>query len=109
LETRLAPVEPPAPPTFSMMICWLISSLMGGARMRATTSIGPPAGKGTTMVTVRLGQSSALAGLAQASQTANAAIVLTMVASRLRTLGASPLNSIACHSGAPLLRRARNP
>ena len=36
---------------------------MGCAKIRATTSSGPPAGKGTTMVTVRAGQSWALRGL----------------------------------------------
>src|SRR6185436_15305790 len=55
---------PPAPLTFSMMICWPSSSDIGGAMMRAATSIGPPAGNGTTMVMVRTGQACAQAGTA---------------------------------------------
>ena len=55
---------------------------MGGAMIRATMSSGPPAGKGTTMVTLRLGQSWARAGSAHASKaTTSAAIALTMAAS----------------------------
>src|SRR5215470_11014301 len=65
---------PPAPPLFSMMTCWPSSSVSGGAKIRPTTSIGPPAGNGTTMVMGRLGQSCALAGPAQASATMNAVI-----------------------------------
>src|SRR6185295_3379274 len=61
---------PPAPLTFSMMICWPSSSDIGGAMMRAATSIGPPAGNGTTMVTVRTGQSSAQAGKGSATSAA---------------------------------------
>src|SRR5712671_389612 len=71
----------PPPPIFSMMICWPSDSLIGGARILATTSIGPPAGKGTTMVTVRVGQSCARTALAQTSTRASAAIVRSMAAS----------------------------
>jgi hypothetical protein len=76
--------------TFSMMICWPRSSPMGGARMRPTTSIGPPAGNGTTMVRVRAGHSCAAAG-AQAGTNASAAAMslLTIVHLPLRTPYAS--------------------
>jgi len=47
---------PDAPPArFSTMKCWPIVSLSFCARMRATPSTDPPAGNGTTTVTVREG------------------------------------------------------
>src|SRR3954470_1887184 len=47
---------PPPPPTFSTITCWPSCSPRLVAMMRPTTSIGPPAAKGTTMVTGRAGQ-----------------------------------------------------
>src|SRR5262245_24606857 len=41
---------PPAPATFSMMICCLSAAPMVCPRRRATVSVGPPAENGTTMV-----------------------------------------------------------
>jgi hypothetical protein len=43
LAARAAPVIPPAPPTFSITICWPRISLMRAARIRAMVSTGPPA------------------------------------------------------------------
>jgi len=46
----------PAPPTFSISTVWLLSPLRNTSpRSRATLSVGPPAEKGTTMVTARSG------------------------------------------------------
>src|SRR4030095_13693798 len=47
---------PPAPPWFSMMICWPISFDTWAAMSRAMPSVGPPAVNGTTQVTVLAGQ-----------------------------------------------------
>ncbi len=52
---------PPPPGWFSMMIGLPSVSPKVGCRTRASVSIGPPAANGTTMVTGRLGQSSARA------------------------------------------------
>src|SRR5437899_1511884 len=41
---------PPAPPIFSMTICWPSVRLMDSATRRVTVSVGPPAAAGTTMV-----------------------------------------------------------
>ena len=49
------PVVPPAPATFSITICWPSVRDMCSATMRATTSVGPPAANGTTMVIGRSG------------------------------------------------------
>jgi hypothetical protein len=61
LATLAAPSVPPAPPTFSMMTgCpsfWRSTS----PRSRATLSVGPPAAKGTTMVTGFSGYSASAA------------------------------------------------
>src|SRR5262245_13385085 len=54
--TRIAPVIPPATPTFSTTICWPSTSLRWVANKRAMTSVPPPATNGTTMVTGRVGQ-----------------------------------------------------
>src|SRR5580704_17087783 len=53
---------PPAPPTFSTITCCCKASLKADCRMRATASIGPPVANGTTIVSGRLGQVSALIG-----------------------------------------------
>ena len=56
LATLLAPSVPPAPPTFSTTMVAPPSGLrMASAKSRATLSVGPPAAKGTTMVTVLSG------------------------------------------------------
>jgi hypothetical protein len=49
------PVVPPAPATFSMMICWPSVRDMCSPTMRAVTSVGPPAAKGTIIVMGRSG------------------------------------------------------
>jgi len=41
---------PPAPGTFSMMICWPSCVLVRWAMSRAMASVGPPAAKGTIQV-----------------------------------------------------------
>jgi hypothetical protein len=55
LATRLLPMVPPAPVTFSTMICWPSSFDMGPTIMRAVVSDGPPGGNGDTSVMMRLG------------------------------------------------------
>ena len=47
MATRVMPVLPPAPPTFSTTSCWPNVRDMCSARMRVTTSVGPPAANGT--------------------------------------------------------------
>ena len=56
--------------------CWPSSSDIRGVMMRATTSIGPPAANGTTIVTGRAGQSCAEAATVA---TANAASAVPMM------------------------------
>src|SRR5260370_19728904 len=59
--TRSARTLPPAPERFSTTTGWPSSACMRGWMMRATMSISPPGGYGTTMVTVRLGNACAAA------------------------------------------------
>src|SRR5580700_5565194 len=63
---------PPAPPTFSTTTCWPRISLTRCAITRPSTSVGPPAANGTTMVTGRVGQSCAPAVPVRASNPASA-------------------------------------
>jgi hypothetical protein len=68
---RFEPVMPPAPPTFSITICWPRISAVRAAMVRPSTSTAPPAANGTTMVIGRFGQvpaSCAKAGAAQATR-----------------------------------------
>src|SRR5262249_47937312 len=58
---------PPAPPTFSMITCWLRTSERRRPRMRPSTSVPPPAANGTTMVSGRAGQVWETAGVLQAT------------------------------------------
>src|SRR5262245_738288 len=94
-----------------MMICWPRSSAIGGARIRPTTSIGPPAGKGTTMVSVRAGQSCAGAGWIDASTSASAAAtgVLTMLPSEgLRAFASIRAGAARLDRAGPALDLAGN-
>src|SRR6266540_643989 len=52
---------PPAPPLFSITICWPQTSESRLARTRATASVPPPAGNGATRRTKRRGQACACA------------------------------------------------
>src|SRR5216684_2929622 len=52
---RVVPVVPPAPVTFSTTTCWPSVRDMWSPTMRATTSVGPPAAKGTMRVMGRSG------------------------------------------------------
>src|ERR1700722_9859322 len=61
---------PPAPPMFSTITCCCKASLKADCRMRATASIGPPVANGTTNVSGRLGQVSALIGVAKIASNA---------------------------------------
>ncbi len=63
----------PAPVTFSMMTAWPSVSFMRSPRMRASVSVGPPAGNGTIMVIGREGKVSAPAALKHPSVAASAA------------------------------------
>src|SRR5882672_4586486 len=67
---------PPAPVTFSTTTCWPSVFDIGPAISRATVSDGPPAWKGDTMVTKRLGKSWAWAAGVTRSATARQGIVL---------------------------------
>jgi hypothetical protein len=64
---------PPAPPTFSTTIGWPRRSLRLAAITRPSRSVGPPAAKGITMVTGRVGHSWARAGTQSASNARAAA------------------------------------
>jgi hypothetical protein len=46
---------PPAPPAFSMVICWPRIFDMACAVMREIASVGPPAAAGTMMLIGRVG------------------------------------------------------
>jgi hypothetical protein len=53
--TRPVPTVPAAPVGFSTTTDWPSAVFIRSARMRASASVGPPAGKGTTMVMGRDG------------------------------------------------------
>src|SRR5215470_18011622 len=53
--TRPVPMVPAAPVGFSTMTDWPSDPFIRSASTRASASVGPPAGKGTTMVTGRIG------------------------------------------------------
>src|SRR5688572_21219207 len=59
--TMSAPIVPPAPPRLSTSTCWPIDSPMRCATSRATTSVVPPAGKGTTIRSGRAGKAGSAA------------------------------------------------
>src|SRR6266852_4851532 len=65
--TAAAPIRPPAPLRFSTMTCWPRASENAGATVRAGMSTLPLGGQGTTIFTVRLGKSWALAPAAAAA------------------------------------------
>src|SRR5690348_12064452 len=71
---------PPAPPTFSITICWPRISAARAASVRPSTSTAPPAANGTTMVIGRLGKSCADAGTANGGSESQAR------AARMRTM-----------------------
>jgi len=51
----MAPIEPEAPPRFSITTCRPRTSDRRGWKMRAMVSVEPPGGKGTTIRTGRSG------------------------------------------------------
>jgi hypothetical protein len=53
--TRIEPIVPPAPGTFSTMNCFPSVCDMCSLTTRAAKSVVPPAANGTTMVTGRVG------------------------------------------------------
>src|SRR5271163_2821728 len=61
---------PPATPTFSTITCCCKASLKADCKMRATASIGPPVANGTTIVSGRFGQVSALIDVADTASMA---------------------------------------
>src|SRR6266849_6054564 len=65
--TAAVPIRPPAPLRFSTMTCWPRASENAGATVRAVMSTLPLGGQGTTIFTVRLGKSCALAPAAAAA------------------------------------------
>src|SRR5262245_47681984 len=73
-------MAPFAPGLFSMMTFWPSTALSLSAMRRATKSVGPPAGKATTMRMTRLGKSCARAGAA----TSHASAASTTAQSLLR-------------------------
>src|SRR5580704_657554 len=110
---------PPPPPTFSMITCWPKISDRRAPRIRASTSDPLPAGNVTTMVTGRVGQSCAAAGMIAAASAAPAMMLLmrdtavlrfTDLASRVRAYDAgkhSPIPNVppSGGSGPPHHRR----
>src|SRR5882724_6393068 len=84
---------PPAPPTFSITICWPRISLMRGVTIRVNTSAGPPAANGTITVIGRDGYVCADASSVVAK------IALKPTAKALIRIGGPPWdggNSCAC-------------
>ena len=65
--TRPTPMVPPAPPTFSTITVWPSDFDITPASVRATVSVGPPATKGTTIVTGLAGYACAPATLLNAN------------------------------------------
>src|SRR3954465_7436397 len=63
--TRLTPMLPPAPVTFSTTTVWPRLFVIRSAMIRAIVSVGPPAENGTTTVTGRTGKFCADAALQQ--------------------------------------------
>src|SRR3954452_8275308 len=59
--TRVAPIAPLAPATFSTMTGWPNTAVRGSLAVRAMVSVFPPAAYGTTAVIGRVGQSPACA------------------------------------------------
>src|SRR5262245_61303858 len=59
------PINPPAPPAFSIRICCLSGSVITEATTRASVSVGPPAAAGTTKITGLFGNSCANAPVAR--------------------------------------------
>ncbi|MCY1376460.1 hypothetical protein D9M69_639500 [compost metagenome] len=101
-----APMELPAPGTLSMMTLAPPSGLRSAsARSRATRSVGPPAAKGTTMVTgLPAGKSCAWAHTARATAArANIFFMEVSVKVKKKNQGAregTRLSSVGgCHSG----------
>src|SRR5262245_46087268 len=98
----------------STMTCWPSSSDSRGVRMRATTSIGPPAANGTTTVGGRAGQSCAGAAAGNASAPASRAPMMIARCIRLSSIGAGaarldragPALDLARHELAEIVRRA---
>src|SRR3712207_2104014 len=64
--TCAAPIAPPAPARFSTTKGWPVRACSRSASGRATTSLEPPGGKGTTSRTGREGQGDDAAGCARA-------------------------------------------
>ena len=76
---------PPAPPTFSKTTVWPKSSERRDAKMRPMASAALPAANGYTMVTGRIGQSCAVAGVIAPTSTVKAAMILILGIGALRT------------------------
>ena len=64
--TRVMPIAPPAPVTSSITTDWPSVPCICSARMRHSVSRGPPAEKGTMIVTGLVGKACALAPTGQA-------------------------------------------
>src|SRR5262249_7360310 len=69
---------PPAPPTFSKTTVWPKSSERRDANRRPRTSAALPAANGYTMVTGRVGQSCAVAGVIAPTSAAKAGVILIL-------------------------------
>src|ERR671911_2808571 len=74
---------PAAPVTFSMMNCWPSSLPMRSPMMRGRRSVGPPAAKGTIMVTGLVGQAWPKAGAAASTRAAASMCLRNIVVSSL--------------------------
>src|SRR5262249_2882012 len=91
-DTRSESLMPPPPGILSTITCLPITSVRYCARMRPSMSTGPPAAKGTTMVTGRAGQSWACAPAAAA----NAATASAVIGAHLRLISCSANSLIDC-------------
>src|SRR5436190_18840557 len=97
---RTTPMLAPAPVTLSMITGWPSDTRMRSERMRASVSVGPPAGNGTMMVSGRDGKGSALAPQLTASAKAAATAAIFMfppvVACKMTCAGAGTSSPGEC-------------
>src|SRR5262245_27290917 len=95
---RVATV-PPAPPRFSTTTCWPSVLLIRSATSRASASLPPPAGNGTTSVTARFGKVCAEAVSIPAPPIAHATIAVKRIVDLIPS----------SRRGAPIIGRWRLP
>src|SRR6185369_11831097 len=111
LAAIAAPIAPAAPGLLSITMFQPVLSATLAARMRATGSVVPPGGKGTTTRIAPLGQSlgwaRATKGAASDPPTTRRRVSLAMPHSPSNGRGAQLRNHLAAEVGVPLLQGRR--